>query len=169
MLADDMLGHAGGEQHEGELAALTDHEPQAPRRRALQSPPATECVEDRCLDGDEADDDGDELQWFRHHHAQIDRHADGDEEHGEQQSLERSDVGFDLMAVFGVREQRAGDERPQRRGEARGLHDQRHADDREQRARRHRLAHAGRGDEAVEPVEQEPADDDHADDGEKGK
>ena len=169
MLADDVLGHAGSEQHEGELAALTDHEAEPPRRLALQSPPAAERVEDHCLDGDEADDDGDELQRLRHHHAQIDRHADGDEEHGEQQPLEGRDVGFDLMAIFGIGEQRAGDERPKRRGEARGLHDQRHADDRQQRARRHRLAHAGRGDEPVEPVEQKAADDDHADDGDDGE
>ena len=31
---------------------------------------------------------------------EVDRHADGDEEHREQQPLERRDVGFDLMAVF---------------------------------------------------------------------
>jgi hypothetical protein len=38
VLADDMLGHAGGERIESELAALTDHKSQPSRRLALQSP-----------------------------------------------------------------------------------------------------------------------------------
>ena len=47
---------------------------------------------------------------------------------------------------------------------SRRLHHQRHADDGEERARRHRLAHAGRGDDAVEPAQQEaPGDDDPED------
>ena len=110
--------HAGCEQHEGELAALTDHEPEPPRRLALQSPPAAKRIENGCLDGDKTDDDGDELQRLGRHHAQIDRHADGDEEHGEQQPLERADVSLDLVAVFGIGEQRAGDERAERRAES---------------------------------------------------
>jgi hypothetical protein len=52
--------------------------------------------------------------------------------------------------------------------EARSFHDQRHADHREQRARRHRLAHAGGGDDAIEPAEQKAARHDHSDDGEDG-
>ena len=52
-------------------------------------------------------------------HAEIDRHADGDEEHGEQQPLEGRDVGLDLVAIFGIGEQRAGDERRRARPTAR--------------------------------------------------
>jgi hypothetical protein len=169
VLADDLLRDAGGEQHEGELAALTDHEPEAPCRLALQPPPAAKRIEDDGLDGDETDDDGDELQRLRHQHAQIDRHSDGDEEYGEQQPLERTDIGFDLMAIFGIGEQCAGDERAEGRAETRGFHDQRHSDHRQQRARRHGLAHAGCGNDAIEPAENEAADDNHPDDGEDGE
>ena len=55
------------------------------------------------------------LRGLRGQHAEIDRHADGDEEHGKQQALERRDVGLDLVAIFGVGQQRAGDERAERR------------------------------------------------------
>ena len=74
-----------------------------PSRRAggvVQSPPSAEQIKDRGLEGDEAHDQREQLDGLADQHAEIDRHADGDEEHGEQQSFERRDVGFDLMAVF---------------------------------------------------------------------
>ena len=78
--------------------------PKPTRRYAVESPPTAEDIEDNDLDDDEADDDRNELDRLRHHHAEIDRHADGDEEYGKQQAFERGDIGLDLMAIFGIRQ-----------------------------------------------------------------
>ena len=55
---------------------------------------------------------------FRHHHRQIERHADAHEEERKQNAAERLDVGFELMAERGFREQNAGKERAHRHREA---------------------------------------------------
>ncbi len=96
--------------------------------------------------------------------AQVERHADGGEEEAEQQPFEGSDVGLELVAVGGVGEQHAGDERAQRRREPRLLHHQRDADHGQQRACRHRLLHARARHQPVCAVEHEAADDHHGDD-----
>ena len=156
------------EQDEGELAALAQHQPEPPRGAVADPPPAAESVEDHRLDDHEPGDDRRQRRRTRHEHGKIHGHADGDEEHRKQEPFERRDIRLDLMAIFGVGEQRAGDERPERRRQSHRLHDQRHAHHREQRARGHRLAHARGGNEAVEPAQQEAADDNHPDDGEDG-
>ena len=47
-------------------------------------------------------------------HERIDGHADRDEEEAEQQPLERLDVDLDVVAVLGLAEQEAGEERAER-------------------------------------------------------
>ena len=47
-------------------------------------------------------------------HRQIERHADGDEEQAEQDVAKRLDVVLDLIAVFGLRDQHARQERAER-------------------------------------------------------
>jgi hypothetical protein len=73
------------------------------------------------------------------------------------------------MAIFGVGEQRAGDERAERGRQPRSLHDERHADNGKQRACCHGLAHTGRGDNPVEAAEQKASRYDHPDNGEDGE
>ena len=46
--------------------------------------------------------------------AEVDRHADRDEEEAHQQALERLDVGLERVAILGAREQHAGEERAER-------------------------------------------------------
>ena len=60
--------------------------------------------------------------------AQIGRHADGDEEQPEQQSLEGLDVGLEFVAKFAVREQHAGQKSAQRQRQAHLTHQQRGSD-----------------------------------------
>ena len=45
---------------------------------------------------------------------EVERHADGDEEQPEQHVAERLDVLLDLVAVLGLRDQHAGEERAER-------------------------------------------------------
>ena len=64
----------------------------------------------RCDDGDlqrkEAEHADNDQHGLAQEKLQIDLHADGDEEESEQQILERIEVGLDLMAKFGLREQK---------------------------------------------------------------
>ena len=80
--------------------------------------------------------------------AEVDRHADGDEEEAEQQALERLDVGLERVAVLGAREQHAGEERAERHRDAGQRHQLRDADDEQQRERGEHLADVGGGDDA---------------------
>ena len=103
MLVDHALERSRAEQHEGELAALTDHQAETAGRDSVEAPPTAEQIEDHRLDGNETDHDGKQRDRLGSQHPEVDRHADGDEEHGQQQALERSDIGLDLMAILGVR------------------------------------------------------------------
>ena len=168
-LADDAGERAGREQDEGELAALTDDEPEPPRGVALQPPPPARRIKHRALTTISTTTMASSVNGSAEQHREVDRHADGDEEQPEQEPLERRDVGLDLMAVFRIGEKRAGDEGPERRRQPGSLHDQGDADHGEQRARGHGLAHAGRGDEAIKPGEKETPDDHDAEDGADGQ
>ena len=50
---------------------------------------------------------------------EVERHADGDEEEAEQHVAKRLDVLLDLVAVFGLGDQHAGEERAERERQAR--------------------------------------------------
>ena len=52
--------------------------------------------------------------------ADVQAHADGNQEHTQEQALERLYGDFDLAAVFGAGQQQPGDQRPQRHGQAGG-------------------------------------------------
>ena len=72
------------------------------------------------------------MQRLRREEAEVGVHADRDEEEPEQESLERLDVGLELVPIFAVGEQHAGDERAERHGQADHIEQQRGADDDEQ-------------------------------------
>ena len=55
------------------------------------------------LDRDQPGDEQRQQPGPRDHFAEVDRHADADEEQAEQQALERLDVGLERAAVFGAR------------------------------------------------------------------
>ena len=54
----------------------------------------------------------------RQHDAEVELHADGDEEQAEQDVVERPDVGLDLVLELGLRDQHAGDEGAERERQA---------------------------------------------------
>ena len=56
------------------------------------------------------------------HEAEIHGHPDGDEKQTKQQSFERFDVGFEFVAVFGIRQQHAREKRSQGHRQAGQLH-----------------------------------------------
>ena len=138
---------ADGEQHEGELATLRQRDAEAARRAGLQPLPAPERVEDTGLDQDECRDESDHREWTGASMPRVERHADRGEEQPEQQAFERLDVGFELVAIGGFGQQRAGDEGAERRRQAGSLHEDGHADDRQQCRGRHRLLDARPRDE----------------------
>ena len=113
-LVDHALQCTCRKQHEGEFAALTEHESETPRGNRAEAPPAAEHIEDGGLERDQPKHDGKKQHRLRGQHTEIDRHADCDEKHGEQQALERRDVRLDLMTKLRVGEQCASDERAKR-------------------------------------------------------
>ena len=166
--ADHPVRKPRREQHEGELAALAEHDAEPPRGGIANAPPASEPVEHGELHRDQPGRDRDQRSGLRHENREIDRHAHGHEEHGEQQPFEGRDIRFDLVAVFGVGQQGAGDERAERRREPDLFHEERHAHHRHQRARGHGLAHAHGRDQTIETAEQKTAPDDDGGNGEDG-
>ena len=62
---------------------------------------------------------------------EIRRHPDRDEEQPEQQTLERLDVGFELVAILAVCEQQSRDEGAERHAQAERLKEQGGTDDHE--------------------------------------
>ena len=93
--------------------------------------------------------------------AKIDVHADGEEEHAEQQALERLDRRFDGLAILGFRQQQAGNEGAERHGQPRHACGDAGADDHEQDGGHEQLAGAGRRHQAEQRPQQQPADNDN--------
>src|SRR3990170_2138973 len=58
---DDALERARPEQHEGELAALTEYKTEASCRAPVEPPPAAEQIKNDGLEDHEAQDNGEEL------------------------------------------------------------------------------------------------------------
>jgi hypothetical protein len=60
--------------------------------------------------GDDQQQGQQQAAEFPRHDAEIELHADGDEEQSEQHVAKGADIRFDLVAVHGFREQHAADE-----------------------------------------------------------
>ena len=123
------------EQHEGEFAALAQGNGESARRFPVVSREPAEAEQDRCLDGHQCDGRADDRERVGEDQAEVGGHAHRDEEQPEQQALERFDVGFEFVAVFGVRKQHAGEEGAQRHRQADRTHQQGSADHHQQRRR----------------------------------
>ena len=87
-------------------------------------------------------------QRLRQQYAEIDRHADRDEKQAEQQTLERLQVGFQRVPVFGIGQQHAGQEGAERHRHADRLHQQADRDHQQQCEGGEDFAHPGVGDDA---------------------
>ena len=99
---------------EGEFAARTEQEAHFHCDRPRQAEQLGQADDDQRFDGDQRGDAGGQQQRIAQQFANVDVHADGEEENAEQQSLERRDGGFDRLAVFGLGQQKAGDEGAER-------------------------------------------------------
>ena len=102
----------GGEQHEGELAALREPHGERAARRRSQSRVRARCrrsapLSRRCMPSAAPST----ASGMRREQREVRAHPDRDEEEAEQQALERLDVGFELVPELGVGEQHAGEER----------------------------------------------------------
>ncbi len=95
-----------------------------------------------------------------HDPLDVERHADADEEESEQEALERLDLRFDLVAVFRIGEQHAGEERAERHRDADEIHEPRRADHDQQRGRREHFGRAGARSRAEHRTQQIAAADD---------
>jgi len=101
----------------------------------------------------------------RGHHAQVQRHADAEEEQAEQDAAERLDVRFNLVPEGRLAQQHTGEERAHRHRQAGQLHQQRRAQHHQQRGGGHHLARLRFGQHAEQRIEQEAANQHQADDG----
>ena len=103
---------------EGELAALRQQDRDLGGNGSAHAEHAARRKQDHGLDceqrGDRDENEADSIP----DRANIDRHSDGSEEQADQQTLERSEVDLDLVAVLGLRQQQTGQECTQRRREA---------------------------------------------------
>ena len=159
-----------GDQHEGEFAALRQREGEARGiGRAHAEEPREQEQHDE-LHHDEAEDEAEHQQRLAQQQREVDARTDRDEEHREQQALERLEIHLELVAVFALGQHDAGEEGAERRREADLLHEQRDADHHDQRQADEDLAHAGAGDEAEQRAHEEAAGQHHRGDrGEHGQ
>jgi hypothetical protein len=99
---------------------------------------------------------------------QVERHSHAQEEQPEQQAAERLDVGLELVAEGGFRQQHSGHERAHGHRQTRRLHHDRGAEHHEQRACGHHLARTRPGEHAEQRIEQPAAGGDHGGDRSEG-
>ena len=90
-------------------------------------------------------------------HAQVERHADGEEEEAEQQAAKRLDIRFKLMAETRIRKQDPGEERAHRHRQP-AQFQQLPRTEYDQERCRHHLARLAAGEQAESRVEQPVAD-----------
>ena len=96
--------------------------------------------------------------------AEIEHHADREEEQAEQDRAERLDVGLELVPVGRIGEHHAGDERAERGRQAEQLHHRGAGDHREQAGEDEHLALAEIADQPEQRPEQEAAGEHQPDD-----
>ena len=87
------------------------------------------------------------------HHLQVQRHAHAQEEEAQQQTTERLDVGFQLVAEARFGQQHAGHEGAHGHGQAAHFHQQAGAQHHQQRGRGHDFPSAAGGQHAEQGVE----------------
>ena len=141
---DQAVRRGEREHDERELAALREDRGERDRLRVVVARDAArDRIQQHGLDDAAAptQQHADELR-LAHDHLDVERHADADEEQPEQQALERLDLRLDLVAVFRVGEQHAGEERAERHRDAGELHQPRGADHDQQRRRGEHLGRA---------------------------
>ena len=152
-------GLGGGKHDEGEFAALRQQQREEQLLAARNVKEFRQQVQQGDFDHQQAGHQDQDQQGLGAQHAEVDGHADGDEEQTQQQALERLQVGNELMAVFGIGQQHARHEGAQRHRQAHRLHQHANGDHQQQGKRREDFAQVRLGDEAQDGVDEEaPAD-----------
>ena len=153
------------QQHETELSGLREREPYAQRGSRGGAEGARQRRDQRELAGDERGEEGKHRRELVQHDAQVEHHADGDEEKAQQHVAEGLDVLLDLEAVLGLRDQHArekGAEHHREPGEAGEIG---HQQDDEQHVEHEQLVRAPPRHHAEPGAHQARAGEDH--DGER--
>ena len=97
---------------------------------------------------------------------QVEQHANGDEEQPEEQVAEGTDYRIDLVPVLGFGEHHAGQEGPERKGQAGAVRHPRRGEHDQQYREREQLAQAAVGDDVEQRPQQPAPGGQHRDDGE---
>ena len=119
---------------------------------------------------------GDDRELHRHQHdaaqhdarriggdvGEIEAHADGDQEHTEQQPFERVDGHLDLAAELGLRQQQAGDQRAEFHRQVDHGGGKSGGEDHQQAGGDEQFRAAGARDTAEQRAQHQPAGDDKA-------
>ena len=138
----------GAEQERG-LDRSTGQGMRNRRRRPTSTPP---------LIDDQPDDAGDDGQRVGDEKRHVEAHADREEEHAEQQPLERIDGRLDGAVVLGLGQQQPRDEGAERHRQAGRRAGEPAADGDEQRCGDEQLGAVGGGDEAEQRTQDDRAD-----------
>ncbi|MNC20020.1 hypothetical protein D3C75_679620 [compost metagenome] len=99
-----------GDQGKTELAALGQGQAAAPGRLVVAAAQAHQQRHQAALDQQQGQGHGEDQQAVGGEQADVDQHADADEEQAEEDVAERTDVGLDLVAIVALAEQHAGQE-----------------------------------------------------------
>ena len=121
------------EQCEAEFPAGTEHQAGTQRLEPAVAVAPRDGHHDRGFQHHESGHERRDEGQVAHQQAQVEQHADRDEEQAEQHVAERADDGLDLVPVFGLGEQHAGEKGAERERQAdavgdpgRGQRDQQH-------------------------------------------
>jgi hypothetical protein len=152
----------GAEDHERELAALGQREREEPAFRVRYAEQARDHPQRGDLEAEEAREHPQHLRRAAGQQAEIDRHADGDEEQAQQQPLEGLDHRFQRVAELGVGEQYPGEEGAQRHRKPGQRHQLGHTQHQQQREGGEELADTHARDHPEQRPREVAADEDHA-------
>ena len=120
---EDACRHVGGDQaplhgkadaDEGELAARRQQQPRLDAGAQRYAEQAAERHQQHRLDRHHGQEPAQHQQRLAPDEAEVDMHADREEEYAEQQAAEGIDHRLDGAAILGLRQQEAGDEGAER-------------------------------------------------------
>ena len=143
------------EHHERELAAQRQH-PAQQQRAAHVQPAGTQAKREqqREFHRQQQCHPGRDQQRLGGDPLQVDAHANRHEEQPEQQALERADLRFQFVPVFGFGQQHAGQERAKAGAQSRQLQQPGAAQHHQQRGGGEHFRHAGARDDAEQVAQQ---------------
>ena len=147
VIGDHPVLRGEGKQHEREFTPLRQREGEQEILIESHAEGAPQHQQDDELDRHQRRNQSENQARRARDQIEVDRGAHGDEEDGEQQSLERVDLALQLVAVLAVGQHDAGEEGSQRRAQSHLAHQQRDPDDQQQCGGREQLAQPGAGDD----------------------